>query len=79
MRSCPGPGPVGGGASSAVATGQQVFSVPVMALSLLEWMYTRTVHDGDGGADDDDVVDAMHKRVEGDSSKYTKRLKSTVE
>jgi hypothetical protein len=39
MRSCPGPGPAGGGASSAGETGQQVFSVPVMALSLLERIY----------------------------------------
>jgi hypothetical protein len=79
MRSCPGPGPVGDGASSAVATWQQVLSVPVMAFSLLERIYTRLVDDGDGGADDDDVADAMHKRVEGESSKYTKLMKSTVE
>jgi hypothetical protein len=70
---------VGGGASSAVATGQQLFSVPVMAFSLLERIYTRPVDDGDGDADDGDVADAMHKRVEGESSKYTKRLKSAVE
>jgi hypothetical protein len=70
---------VGGGASSAVATGQQVFSAPVMALSLPERIYTRPVDDGDGGADDDNIADAMHKRVEGESSKYTKRLKSAVE
>jgi hypothetical protein len=52
---------------------------PVMAFSLLERIYTRLVDDGDGGADDDDVADAMHKRVEGESSKYTKLMKSTVE
>jgi hypothetical protein len=79
MRSCPGPGPVGGGASSPVATGQQVFFAAVMALSLPERIYTRPIDDGDGGADDDNVADAVHKRVEGESSKYTKRLKSTVE
>jgi hypothetical protein len=75
----PGTGPVGGGASSAVATGQQLFSVPVMALSLPEQMYTRPVDDGDGGADDDDAADAMHKHVEGESSKYKKLMKSTME
>jgi hypothetical protein len=56
--------------------------VPVMALSLPERMYTRSVDDGDGDTrpdDDNDVSDAMHKRVEEESRKYKKRLKSTVE
>jgi hypothetical protein len=47
-------------------------SVPGTALSLPERMYTRS-------DDDNDVSDAMHKHVEGESSKYKKLMKRTVE
>jgi hypothetical protein len=72
------PDPAGSGGPSAVATGQQVLSVPGMALSLPERTYTRPDDDddgdgedddGDGDNDDDDVADAMHKHVEGESSR----------
>jgi hypothetical protein len=59
-----------------------------MALSLPERTYTRPDDDDDGDGEDDDgdgddedngVADAMHKRVEGESSTYKRRLRSTVQ